>query len=224
MRFRTATHRLLAASGAIQRGDGVIRIFIPAVSASPTISVGDQSILEGADGTGVLRFQVTLSTPATGSTVAVNYAVTGDTATGAATAGANVDFKTRTGVLKFVPQRTGFTPASRTVAVTVYGDPTVEADETPHLTLSNPSGPYVIGRGVGTGVILNDDGIAPGTTLGLGDTSIRNATIGSQKLSIPLTLSTAPTQDLVVNYTITPGSAFFAKGVTGRPSKRVDRA
>jgi hypothetical protein len=213
--FADPSATVLTTSTGLQKGDGVIKVITPAVAPGPTISVGDQAILEGADGTKTLRFQVTLSEPAA-TALSVDYAVTGDTATGAATSTAGVDFQTTTGTVKFTPGRSGRTPVSKAIVVTVYGDPIVELDETLHVTLSNPAGPYAIGRGEGTGVILNDDGTAPGATLGLGDTSVANATIGSQKLAIPLTLSTTPANDLVVQYTVTPGTATYSKTAGGR--------
>jgi hypothetical protein len=47
---------------------------------------------------------------------------------------------------------------------------TVTVDYT--VTLSNVTGGYGIGRGIATGTILNDDGVASGITLGVGDGSI----------------------------------------------------
>jgi hypothetical protein len=103
------------------------------------------------------------------------------------------------------------------ISITVVGDTnTGEGDETFEVTLSNPQGGYALGRDSGTGTIVNDDGVAPGIALGIGDASINRSLSGGQKLGFPVTLSTKDLADTVnVNYTITEGSATYSVKPTG---------
>ena len=186
------------------------------VQTTPTVSVGDVSVLEGDSGFRTIKFPVTLSA-ATTTAQSVDYTVTGVDATGAAKPGPGVDFKTKSGTLTFAPNGTGKTPTSKTISVTVAGDTnTGEGDETFTVTLSNPQGGYVLGRFTGTGTIVNDDGIASGLTLGIGDAAITRTLSGGQKLAFPVTMSAKDLAATVsVNYTITPGSATYSLKPTG---------
>ena len=184
------------------------------------VSVGDRSVFEGDSTTHSIVFPVTLSAPAS-TTVTVQYTVTGDTqagytATAGTKSGTGADFKIKSGTLTFSPNvRTGKTAIAKTISVAVFGDTTVEGNQTFAVTLSNPTGGYSLGRGVGTGTILNDDGIASGLTLGVADTSIVRATSGSQSLKLLVTLSGPATSAFSVIYTITPGSAAYSQKATG---------
>jgi chitinase len=184
---------------------------IGTVSPPPTVSVGDASVLEGDSGARTMTFPVTLAQPAR-STVAVDYSVTGVTATGATKAGTDVDFRTASGTLTFQPAaRTGQTPVTRAVSVKVFGDTTVEPDETFSVTLSNPTGGAVVGRSDATGTIINDD---PGTGLGVGvgDASIVEGNAGTRSVAASVTLSAAPGATTVsVPYTIGGGTAIWGK-------------
>jgi serralysin len=198
--------------------------FVPSTSSALTqlvspactgecISVGDQSMLEGNSGTRTMTFPVTLSRPAT-TIVTVNYAVTGVTATGGTKAGAGIDFKLKSGTVTFTPNaKTGKTPITKTITVTIFGDTTTELDQTFAVTLSNPSPGNVLGRSVGTGTILNDDGITSNITMGVGDASVVGATSGSQNLRFAVTLSAKAT--VGVNYTIAAGTATYTTKATG---------
>ncbi len=182
--------------------------------AGPCVSVGDRSMLERDSSTQTMMFPVTLSHPAT-STVTVHYAVTGVTATGGTRTAPGVDFKLKSGTLTFTPNaRTGRTAISASIAVIVDGDTTVEADETFLVTLSNPSGGYALGSKVGTGTIVNDDGITTGLTLGAESTSIVAASNGTQSLKFEITVSGKSTSSFTVHYAITPGSATYSPRAT----------
>jgi hypothetical protein len=191
---------------------GFIYKLVP--GAPPTISVGDKAILEGDAATRQLTFPVTLSDPAT-TTQTVQYMVAGTGATGGTKPGNGVDFKFKSGTVTFAPNATGKTPISKMISVTVYGETTAESSETLSVTLSAPQGGYSLGRPVGQGTILNDDGIASGTTAGIGDAAIRQARSGSQTLAIPLTLSAKVASQVSVNYTVTPGTATYSAKRTG---------
>ena len=182
----------------------------------PSVAVGDRAVLEGGDGVSrSMTFPVTLSQPAT-STVTVNYAVDGIDATGGTKPGGEVDFKPRSGIVTFAVNASGKTPISKNVSVSVFGDSRDEPNETLSVTLSSPTGGYGLGRDTGTGSILNDDGGAPGVTLGVGDGAIVQQAIGSQKLAMSVTLSARASSGATVNYTIAPGSATYsAKAIGG---------
>ncbi len=186
----------------------------PPGCATVCVSVGDRAQLEGDSGTRTMRFPVTLSQPAT-STVTVHYDVTGVTATGAAKASPGTDFTLKSGTVTFKPKASGMTATSANISVKVNGDTTIEPDETLTVTLSAPTDGYAVGRGVGTGTILNDDGAASGLTLGAGDSSIVNASSGNQKLEIPVTLSAPAATAVSVQYTITPASATYSSKAAG---------
>ena len=110
----------------------------PATPALPVLGVADAGDDEG----GTLAFAVTLSEAATG-------AVTVDYATADGTANAGVDYTAASGTLSFSADET-----SKTVAVRVLTDTTVENDETLTLTLSNAGG-ATIGDGTATGTVAN---------------------------------------------------------------------
>jgi hypothetical protein len=115
--------------------------------AVDTVSVGNASVLEGANGTSNMVFTVSLTAPQS-QTVTVNYA-TGD---GTATA-ASGDYVATTGALTFAPGE-----VSKLVTVAINGDAFSELDETFSLVLSSPSN-IALGTAAGLGTILNDDGL-----------------------------------------------------------------
>ena len=110
----------------------------------PSLSINDVSLAEGNAGTTAFIFNVTL-TPASASTVTVNYATINGTAT------APSDYAATSGTLTFTPGQT-----TQTVTVQVNGDTTVEPDETFFVSLSIPVS-AMIARAQGVGTILNDD-------------------------------------------------------------------
>jgi hypothetical protein len=109
-------------------------------------SVNDVSVVEGNAGTATATFTVSVS-PAPTQTVTVT-AVTANTT---ATAGSDYVAVPST-TLTFLAGET-----SKTVAVTVNGDTTVEADETFRVNLSAPTGGLVLADTFGTGTIRTDD-------------------------------------------------------------------
>jgi hypothetical protein len=180
------------------------------------VSVGDAAILEGDNGTRTMHFVVTLSQPAT-TTVTVHYALASGTATGGSIHNPGVDFKTGSGTLTFTPGTTGLTAVAKTVSVTIYGDTQIEADETLNVTLSNPNiaSGYVLGRSIGTGTILNDDGITTGTTAGIGDASLVTTTTGKTSLAFPVTLSLPAAGSVTLTYALADDTATYSSTATG---------
>jgi hypothetical protein len=136
----------LSGGGTITDGQGVITILND--DGAPTLSVADQSTVEGntpppADA----LHAVTLSVVQT-SAVTVDFA----TADGTATAG--TDYGTTTGTLTFAPGS-----VLQNVTVSITPETAVEPDETYFVNLSNAVGATILdGQGVGT--IVNDDGAA----------------------------------------------------------------
>jgi hypothetical protein len=118
--------------------------------ALPTLSIDSVSANEGNAGTTPFTFTVTLSAPSA-TPVTVSYT----TADGSATT-ADSDYLPAGGILTFLPGG----PLSQTIAVSVVGDLTVEANETFTVTLSAPSG-ATLATAQGTGTIVNDDSGVP---------------------------------------------------------------
>jgi Calx-beta domain/Glycosyl hydrolase family 99 len=110
----------------------------------PSLSISDVSVTEGNSGTADANFTVTLSA-ASSDTVTVSYASANGTAT------APDDYTAVGGTLTFAPGET-----SKTVAVPVVGDTTLEPDETFSVNLSTASN-ATIGDPQGTGSVRNDD-------------------------------------------------------------------
>jgi hypothetical protein len=143
-------------SATVGQGTGTVTVTVTNDDAwPPTITIGSVSVLEGKTGSLTVTVPVTLSTTYPG-TVTVTVMVTGGTAT------AGSDHKAWT-----VPVTLTFTAGqtSKTVSVVVYGDRTVEPDETVQLTLSNPVN-GVLGTSTGTVTILDDDAALRVATVG----------------------------------------------------------
>ena len=68
------------------------------------------------------------------------------------TAAASSDYQPRISTLTFAPGET-----TKTISIAVYGDRTIEPDETFQLVLSDPTGNALISDPLGVGVIVNDD-------------------------------------------------------------------
>ena len=110
----------------------------------PELSIEDARMAEGDSGSAKLAFAVTL-TRASEQTVTVGW----ETADGTATAGE--DYEATRGTLTFAPGST-----ERRIAVTVYGDEVVEADEEFTVRLREPEN-AVLDRAEATGTIIDDD-------------------------------------------------------------------
>jgi hypothetical protein len=113
--------------------------------APPMLNVSNPSVAEGDAGVTTITFTVSLSS-ASAFPAVVNYA----SADGTALAGSDYT-AIAPGTLTFAPGET-----SKTVAVDVLGDTSVEQDETFSIVLSSPIA-ATIGAGGGIGTILNDE-------------------------------------------------------------------
>jgi hypothetical protein len=205
---------VVSAGGTSPSARGDVFTYTAVGCATSCVSVGDAAVLEGASGNRTLSFPVSLSSPA-GTQVSVHYAVTALTAVGAKSPGSGADFQVKSGTVTFTPNATtGLTPLSRSVAVTVYPDTTVEPDATLALTLSNPTAGFTLGRAVGTGTVLNDNPVS-GINLGIGDGGIVAARSGSQSVALPVTLSAPAPGPVSVQYTVVPGTAVQSATAAG---------
>ncbi len=157
--------------------------------APPTLSVADAALLEGNIGSAQIVLAVQLSNAST-------FPVTVDFATANGTATANQDYLPSNGQLSFAPGET-----SKTVAVTVLGDLTVELDETFSVNLSNPVNATILdGQGIAT--ITDDDN--PGRfSFSLAPYSgVENTTV-----TITVTRSNGTAGTVAVDYATNGGSA-----------------
>ena len=128
--------------------------------ANLAITATDAVKPEGSIGSTAFTFTVTRGGNTTG-TSSVNFAVTGsgsNPASGADFVGGGLP----TGTIFFSAGQT-----SRTITLNVVGDAQAEFDEGFTVTLSNPSSPDTITQATAQGIIRNDDGAVPATTLAI---------------------------------------------------------
>jgi serine protease len=170
----------------------------------PTLSVGDASVVEGNSGTKLLTFTVSLS-QAAGVPVTYNIA----TGNGSGTAGSDYQVKTLNG--ETIPAG----QTSKTFQVLLYGDATVEGNETFFVNLSGNTGATILdSQAVGT--ILNDDGPA----ITIADTKVTEGNAGTKLLTFTVNLGTAAavpvTYDIATaNANATAGSDYVASSLVG---------
>lgn len=136
-------------------------------STDPRLSISDASLVEGDEGSTLLTFEVTLSEPSA-EPVTVDFA----TADGAANAG--TDYQAAAGTVTFAPDET-----TKTIAIEVNGDKTVELDESFVVNLTDPAN-ATIAKGQGAGTIIDDDppvNVLPDGTLSVFGTDAANDVI-----------------------------------------------
>lgn len=154
--------------------------------ASPSVSVGDCAVPEGA----VCTFNVTLSA-ASGRNIIVTVA----TADGSATAGS--DYGAGSGTI-------GFAPGVTTLPVTIpiLADTLDEIDETFTLNLSAPVN-VTIGDGQGVGTIDDDDGPRAQAP----DFAVTEGNAGTTAATFVVGLTASSPQPVVVSYATSDGTA-----------------
>jgi len=144
-------------------------------------AIGDAAVVEGDSGkTRSLQFPVTLSAPST-SAVNLPYVVTPGSATRSSTATGGGDYGgAASGTVKFPLTGSGKTATQKTITLPVWADGNLEPDDTVSITISAATLPpgVTIGRNVGNGVIVDDDGIGtsvavPSSMAALGDSMSR---------------------------------------------------
>ena len=156
---------------------------------APSLTIGDATVTEGHAGTINATFTVSLL-PASGLSVAVNYA----TADG--TAAQPTDYTATSGTLTFDPGQT-----SKTVTVVVKGDTTPEAHETFFVNLSGANN-ATLGDTQGQGTVNNDD-----TTLTINDLSDAEGNTGTKSFNFTVALSHATIAPVSVSYSTADGTA-----------------
>ncbi|HZN08702.1 MAG TPA: FG-GAP-like repeat-containing protein [Pyrinomonadaceae bacterium] len=159
--------------------------------ALPSISVADTNIVEGDAGTVNAVFTLTLSAPSA-VTVSVGYNVF------AQTAGANVDFQTNAGRVKFAPG-----VVTQTVTVPVIGDELDEFDETFGIDLSGELN-ATISRARAQATIVDND---PPPDLLISDLAIDEGNAGMKSANVTLTLSKPSGKSISLQYTTADGTA-----------------
>ena len=188
---------------------------------TPSLTIDDVTVDEGA---GTATFTVTLSNPSS-STITVDYATAGDTAT------EGDDYTGVSGTLTFDPNVT-----SQTITVPIANDDTYEISEQFFVNLSNPTGGATIGDGQGVGTIV-DDGSGPVPPGGTPDDDRPTVSIsgpvdvneGAGTVTYTVTLSNPSAHPVTVDvatsdgsasagsdYTATSQSLTFAPGVTSQ--------
>ncbi len=158
----------------------------------PTISISDDTIIEGNSGSVSAQFTISLSA-ASGKTVTVNYA------TGGGTANAGDDY-TAIGntTLTFTPGDT-----QKSVNVSVAGDSLDEYNETFQVNLSNPSN-ATIADATAVGTITDDD--SP-PTISISDDTVTEGNSGLVTAQFSVSLSATSGKTVTVNYTTGGGTA-----------------
>ncbi|HEX2832628.1 MAG TPA: Calx-beta domain-containing protein [Thermoanaerobaculia bacterium] len=161
---------------------------------TPALLIGDATVVEGDSGTTATSFTVTLAGNAA-QTVTVDYA----TANGTAIDG--TDYAATNGTLVFTP---GIT--SHTISVPVVGDVLVEPDETFFLNLTNATN-ATISDNQALGTITNDDVAPVVPDILIGDASVVEGNGGTATLMFDVTLSSATTTTVTVDYASAGGTA-----------------
>ena len=134
----------------VQRGVGFGTVRNDDPNGGATLSIGSAAVTEGNVGVRVVKIPITLSSVAAAS-VSMTVATTSGSATGATRPGPGVDYRLLTKTITIAQGKT-----SAVLAITLYPDSDVEADETIGIMVSNISG---AAGGVlsGSVVIINDD-------------------------------------------------------------------
>ncbi|HEX9766161.1 MAG TPA: Calx-beta domain-containing protein, partial [Nitriliruptorales bacterium] len=140
-------HRVTAATMLLALASSLL-VGVPALADDPpTISIeADVEVAEGTDGTTTpMTFTVTIDPPADAM---VSYFISDGTAD-------SDDYTATPGTLEFTSEPGGDTEP---VTIDIRHDDLPEPNETLTLNLHDPTDGAVIGKGVGVGTILNDDG------------------------------------------------------------------
>ena len=158
---------------------------------APTVSFGTTSSTN-SEATTAVNIPVTLSA-VSGQAVTVGYAVTSGTATGS-----GIDFTLASGTLTFPAGTT-----TQNISLTVTNDTTFEGTETLTITLASPTASS-LGTNVSHTYSITDDDTSPSVQFSTTSTSNSEATLSA---SIPVTLSNPSALPVMVDYSVTGGTA-----------------
>jgi uncharacterized repeat protein (TIGR01451 family) len=170
--------------------------------AIPTVTINDPSVIEGNSGTKSMNFVITLSNPSS-TTISVPFTL----ADGTATVGS--DYQTNSGSFTVIP---GSLTAS--LSIQIFGDATVEPDETFFVNLGAATGATVVdNQGVGT--IINDDGL-PIPGIFISDVTVTEGNAGTVNANFAVQLTQTSSSNVTVDFatadgTATAGSDYVAK-------------
>ena len=166
--------------------------------ATPRVSIGDSTVVEGDSGNRVANFTVTVS-PAPRQPLTVGYATVPDTAV------APTDFVAKMATLSFNPGQ-----IVKTVAVSVKSDQTAEPTKSFRVVLATPSGldGATLANASGTGTVVDDDSSAL-NQLTIGDASATEGDDGTGLVTVKtqIALTRAPGTPFSVTYFTTSGTA-----------------
>lgn len=172
--------------------------------STPSLTINDVSVLEGAAGTVTAVFTLSLSGPS-GLTVTVNAATANGTATTATGVGGS-DYVATSATVTFAPGTT-----TRTFAVTVNGDTLNEPDETFLVNLTQPFN-ATLADNQGQGTILNDDALP---ALSITDEQALEGNAGQTAFTFTVSLSSQSGQPVTVSYATSNGTAAAGSDYTG---------
>jgi hypothetical protein len=173
--------------------------------APSTLSINDVSLVEGASGTKVMNFTVSLSAPAAGP---VTYDI--GTTPGSATPG--VDFVASNLTGQTIPAGT----VLKAFSVTINSDTAIEGNETLFANVFNVSGATLV-DGQGMGTIINDDGVYAS----IADVAITEGHSGTKVATFVVLLNKTSPSPVTYNIatsngTATAGSDYVASALTGQ--------
>ena len=160
-----------------------------AVAGGTTYSIASAAVVEGTGGSTNLVF--TVSRNAAGIAEGINFASSNGTAI------ASTDYTAAVGTLNFP-----IGSLTQTVSVPVTTDNTVEGDETFVVTLSNPPLGTVIGTGVATGTITNDDN----AVISVNAPSVAEGNVGNTPLPFSVSISNPVQGAVSFTYTAANGN------------------
>jgi predicted extracellular nuclease len=129
-------------------------------AVTPTISISPTGITQAEGDSGVTPYTYTVTRSSTASDASVQVTITGGIGLNATDiTSVTVDGTAIGGFVLGVPFTANIAGAATTAAivVNVAGDTTVETAEQFTVTLSSPTGGYVLGTSTATGAITNDD-------------------------------------------------------------------
>jgi Calx-beta domain/FG-GAP-like repeat/RTX calcium-binding nonapeptide repeat (4 copies) len=171
----------------------------PPVHVAGSVSIGDVTITEGANGSHTETFTV----KRTGGDAAfdVNFA----TKDGSATV-ADGDYKENHGTLHFAAG-----VDSQTISVVVNGDTKVESNETFNVNLSGATNGAAITKAQGVGTIVNDDVAPAASTVSISDATITEGNNGTHIETFTVTRN-GGNAAFDVHYATQAGTASAADG------------